>query len=285
MQRIIRILFLLFFIVSYCVFCRGVWENRKHVRDSAPAPYVIPSKFSRMLALGYKGPLSDFLFLKISTFIGGRNISGKQMADHDWAYVVSGLSVVTDLDPYFVDPYFLAEGLLAWEANKPEQANDLLIKGMESRKFDWRLPYFVGFNYFYFLKDYSKASEYIMQAASLSGSPNYLQTLAARLAYYGGRSKTALLFLKEMLLEARDPLLKQRLQLRLKALEGAVMIEEALDKYRRDQGKDPNKLSDLVLFQYLQALPEEPYGGHWVILRSGRVFSTSKFAAKLPVTK
>jgi len=254
-----------------------VWKNREIVRHETPAGYVIPSKFSKILSLGNQGVLSDFLFLKTSTFIGGRSEAKFAMKDGDWEFVVRSLDVVTDLDPYFVDPYVLAEGLLAWDAGRPKIANKLLEKGMKYRIQDWRLPFFIGFNHFYFLKDYRTAADYMLAAAALPGSPSYLKTLAARLAYYGGKSKTALLFLKEMLTESKDPLLKQRLQFRLKALEGASAIEDALDQYRKDHGDSPASLDDLVSSQYLQSLPEEPYGGRWVILKNGRVFSTSKF--------
>ena len=106
----------------------GTLNSREQLRSEVPAGYVIPSKFSRILALGQQGLLSDFLFLKTATFIGGRSVSGQQMADQDWNFVKQSLDVVTDLDPYFVDPYVLAEGLLAWDAQKPELANELLAK-------------------------------------------------------------------------------------------------------------------------------------------------------------
>ena len=117
-----------------------------------------------------------------------------------------------------------------------------------------------------------------MRAAELPGSPAYLKTLGARLAYYGGKSQTALLFLKEMLAGTDDPLLKKRLQLRLTALERAVIIENALEKFKQQQKRMPKELSELVTMGYLFVLPEDPYGGKWGILKNGRVFSTSKFA-------
>lgn len=260
----------------------AVWESRGDVRAEIPAGYVIPSKFSRVLAVGQQGLLSDFLFLKTATFVGGRIVSGQSTTAEDWAFVSKSLDVVTDLDPYFVDPYMLAEGLLAWDARKPEQANRILEKGIAHRDWDWRLPFYVGFNNFYFLKDYAGASEYIMKAAELPGSPAYLKTLGARLAYYGGKSKTALLFLKEMLAESNDPLMKKRLEKRLVALERATLIEDALERFRLREGRNPARLAELVSSGDLIVLPEDPYGGQWGILKNGRVFSTSKFADKPP---
>jgi len=278
MRRYVPIVILVVVLAVYGLFYQGVWDSREQVRSNTPAGYIIPSKFSRILALGNQGLLSDFLFLKAATFIGGRSSSGSLLNEEDWQYVIRSLDVVTDLDPYFADPYVLAEGLLAWDAGKPEAANQLLIKGMKYRTSDWRLPFFAGFNNFYFLKNYEVASGFIMTASQLSGSPAYLATLGARLAYYGGKSKTALLFLQQMLADTDDVLLIKRLQMRLQALERAVLIEDALEQFKNQEKRLPNELSELVTAGYLITLPLDPYGGKWGILKNGRVFSTSKFA-------
>ncbi len=264
-------------LVLYVLVVPGVWNQREQVRSEIPAGYIIPSKFSRILAFGHQGVLSDYLFLKTATFIGGRSSAGQPMTEEDWEYVVRSLDVITDLDPYFADPYVLATGLLAWEANKPQEANRLLQKGIDHREWDWRLSFYKGFNLFYFLQDYATAAEYIMKAAQMPGSSAYLATLGARLAYYGGQSRTALFFLQEMLEDASDPMMQQRLLKRRQALEHAVLIEDALDLFRTREGRTP-ELTELVESGLLDELPPDPYGGEWFIQPNGRVFSTSKFA-------
>lgn len=278
MARLLTLLMILAALAAHGLLHAGVWEKRTKVRLETPAGYVIPSRFSRVLALGNQGVLSDFLFLKAATFFGGRSGSAKPLSQDDWQYFIQTLDVVTDLDPYFLDPYFLAEGLLAWDAGLPEEANKLLKKGAKHRTDDWRLPFFIGFNYFYFLGNHVDAADYIMAAAQLPHSPDYLQTLAARLAYYGGKSKTALLFLQQMIVEADDPLLRNRLAKRLLALERAVQIEEALEQFKKQEQRMPTAMVELVERGYLEALPDDPYGGKWGILENGRVFSTSRFA-------
>ena len=105
MARLFPILILLVAIIVYGFLFPGVWESREQVRTNTPAGYTIPSKFSRILALGNQGLLSDFLFLKIATFIGGRSMPGELLNEEDWQFVTQSLDVVTDLDPFFVDPY------------------------------------------------------------------------------------------------------------------------------------------------------------------------------------
>ena len=66
--------------------------------------------------------------------------------------------------------------------------------------------------------------------------------------------------------------------MRLLALERAVLIEDALEKFKNQENRLPKELSELVAAGYLITLPLDPYGGKWGILKNGRVFSTSKFA-------
>ncbi|MCD6526840.1 MAG: hypothetical protein J7K75_07625 [Desulfuromonas sp.] len=258
----------------------GSWAQRAELRQSQSVGFLVPSQFSRVLACGYKGLLADYQFLRILTFFGDRSLNQQPPTAEDWDYFRDSIDVITDLDPWFYDPYVLTEGLLTWDAGRIEEANALLAKGVRYRTNDWRLPYYIGFNNFFFLKDHAAGAEYIMKAARLPGSPSYLPTLAARLAYYGGKSQTAVLFLKQMLAENSDERLARRLQLRLLALERAAQIEDALQCFRHDQQRDVVKLSELVSSGYLESLPEDPYGGRWGILKNGRVFSTSKFVEK-----
>ena len=263
---------------SLHVFLSGkVWEQRQAVRRCAETGYVFPSKFGRVMAFGHKGLYADYLLLNTITFYGERAMNNQQLSKEDWDYLVASLDAVTDLDPYFLDPYVLAEGTLTWGVRRIEDANRILAKGVKHRTWDWQLPYFLGFNYFYFQKDYVKGSEYLMQASRLPGSPSYLPKLAARLGFYGDKTKTALLFLKGMVLETQDEALKKSLQKRETALERAAWIEERIDKFKAEQLRPPNNLNELIFFGYIDSFPEEPYGGQWVIMPNGRVFSTSKF--------
>ena len=276
MRRFTAILIVGLALAIYLIFSQYAWKSRSLVRQETKAGYVLPSKFSRILALGNKGLLSDFQFLELTTFWGGRILHGGNIKEEDWRYFISSVESITDLDPYFLDPYLLAEGFLTWEARQYEEANRLLEKGVENRTWDWNLPYFVGFNYFYFLHDYKNGANYVMKASKIHGAPGFLPTLASRLAYYGGKTKTAVLFLKGLLFDTKDPYLRKSLQLRLLALERAELIEEAVQKFKEDHGRLP-KTKELVNDGYLDEMPIDPYGGEWGILKNGRVFSTSKF--------
>ncbi|WP_432821430.1 tetratricopeptide repeat protein [Trichloromonas sp.] len=261
---------------------RHVWDQRAVVRSSTEAGYIIPSRFTRLMALEHKGILSDFQLLKTITFYGERTMHQQKLTEDDWRYIIAGLEAVTDLDPYFLDPYVLAEGVLAWDAGKVEDANRLLEKGRKHRVDDWQIPFFIGFNSFYFLEDYTKGAEYLMEASRLPGSPEFLTPLAARLGYYGGKAKTAIMFLRGVLTQTSDERLKLRLEKRLLALERADLIEEAVERFKSEKDRMPDNIKEVLEAGYLETLPVDPYGGEWVIMKFGRVFSTSKFVDHLP---
>lgn len=278
LRRILALVLVIIFAGGlHVVLSDKVWEQRGKDRRSIETDYIFPSRFTKIMALGHKGLYADFLFLKTTTFYGERQMYQESLSKEDWDYFVAGLDAVTDLDPYFLDPYVLAEGTLTWGIRRIEDANRLLEKGRKYRTWDWQIPYYLGFNHFYFLKNYAEGSEYLMQASRLPDSPRFLPQLAARLGYYGDKTKTAILFLKGMILETRDEGVRKSLLKRQIALERAVSIEELIDKFKAEQHRPPKNLNELILMGYVEILPQEPYGGKWVILPTGRVFSTSKF--------
>ena len=282
MKSLFKIIVMLSFVLPlYVLLVEGVWEQRVKLRSASEAGYVFPAEFSRILAIDYQGVWADYQFLKIITFYGGRVQSKQELSEEDLRYIIQGLETVTDLDPYFMDAYLFAESVLAWEKNQVEEANYFLMKGMSHIE-NWRLPFYVGCNYFLFLQDYENAAEYLKKASRLPDSPDFLATLAARLDYYAGKSETAILFLQGLLAETSDPSLRQRLEKRLLALQRAAKIEESLRQFKTELGRMPHGWEELVNKGTLDELPKDPYGGEWVLVKDGRVFSTSKFAEFKP---
>lgn len=282
MRSLLKIFSALILIVPlYFFVAEGVWQKRFELRKTAEAGYILPAKFSNILAVDYQGVLSDYQFLKIITFYGGRIQHEQSLSEEDWRYVIQGLETVTTLDPYFMDAYLLAESLLAWEENRVEDANDFLKKGM-SYITNWRLPFYVGCNYFLFMQDYANAAEYLKIASRIPGSPDFLATLAARLDYFAGKSDTAILFLTGLLAETTDPRLRQRLEKRMLALQRATEIEKAIQQFKTQYGRMPQGREELINKRILDEFPQDPYGGKWILNQNGRVYSTSKFADAKP---
>jgi TPR repeat protein len=148
---------------------------------------------------------------------------------------------------------------------------------MKYRTWDFYLPFFAGFNYAYFMKDYAKAAELYKRAAELSGSELFTN-LAGRYLYESGKSKMAIDYLTIMEKGASTPAIKKTFQIRLKALKEGRRIELARDQYISTVGHAPATVEELLRKGYLDVMPADPYGGKFYFETDGSVRSTSKFA-------
>lgn len=238
--------------------------------------YTLPSKVTGIVAMEFKGMVSDFLFLKVSTFLGDKFIKKELLENKHADYIYNSVDVITDLDPWFWDAYLLSNMLLTWDFGKIDKANLLLFKAREYRTDDFKVPYHIGFNYFYFLKDNINGAKYMMEAAKLPGSPSYLPSLAARLSMYQNQYKPAILFLEDILNKTRNPVLAKQLETRLKTLIILDSLEKLVQEFKITYGFLPLKVTDLVEKGLIKEIPRDPYGGNFVILENGRVFTTSK---------
>lgn len=181
------------------------------------------------------------------------------------------------LDPYNMDSYYFAQAILVWDVGQIKVANDLLEYGMRYRDWDFYLPFFAGFNYAFFLKDYEQAAKYYKRAGELTGEELHVN-LAGRYMYESGRTDLAIAYLATMEKGAKNAAVKKSFGMRLEALKGVRLIERARDAYRKETGAFPESLQQLIERGYLARPPADPYGGKFFLNGAGQVRSTSGFA-------
>lgn len=249
------------------------------------ADYALPGQVLKISAGEFKGLFSDVIFLKTLSFYGKtferREKPRVREAEFDW--INDSLTAATELDPYFLDPYYLANSILAWDAKRVEQANLLLEKGVEYRRWDWLLPFYAGFNHYYFLHDNAKAAKLLEIAAKRSGGQTLLATLAARLAYQANKTESAIIFLEEMLRQATDDYSRREYGQRLDALKDILALEKAVAAYQTKVGRAPTTLTELVEHGIINELPRESYGGSYYLdQESGAVRSSTDLGRKAP---
>ena len=187
------------------------------------------------------------------------------------------LESAVQLDPYNMDAYYFAQAIMVWNARQVSATNDLLVYGMKYRYWDFYLPYFAGFNYAYFLKDYTNAAKYYKRVGELTGSDLTIK-LAGRYMYESGRTDQAIAYLTLMVKSATNDAVKKTLQTRLLAFQQVRTIEQANDLFKGKFHRYPRSVEELIQKGYLAELPVDPYGGKFYIDETGKVRSTSKFA-------
>ncbi len=234
--------------------------------------YLPGAQYLKVASLGYEQVLADLLWLQTIQHLGERNISG---AGYDWIY--KALDTVTTLDPKFLMPYAAGSLSLTIEAGKVDLSIKLLKKGVENIPDNWQLPFYLGFNYFFYSKDYKSAAKYIEMAASKPGSPPYLPALASRLYVEAEDPAYALQFLLRMYENTKDEKMRESLLTRINLLKAAVdvkVLQETVDLYIKKTGRKPSGLDELVSAGFLKGIPEEPNGGYYYIGDDGKVHSS-----------
>jgi hypothetical protein len=242
--------------------------------------FILPSSILKVASLDYKGVISDFLFIKGIVYIGGSVAEGRagklKINESQWHEFYNFMDVSSDLDPYFQDPYYLANAFLTWDAGMIHEVNTLLSKGSRSRTWDWSLPFFAGFNYFYFLNDNDNASKWLMEASRRPGASPVLASLASKLAFKANRTDSSISFLEEMIKRTDDESMKELFEKRVDVFKAILALEKALDTYQKQFRIKPSDLKELVKKRIIAEIPREPYGGKFYIDSGGNVRTSSE---------
>jgi hypothetical protein len=241
--------------------------------------YVPKGEVLEYLSADQKEFVAATLVMKVLFYYGGLSDKSFNKLDLpiDYPAMSRTIHAAVKLDPYNMDAYYFAQATLVWDARQIKLANDLLEYGMRYRTWDFYLPFFAGFNYAYFLKDYAKAARYYKMSGNLSGSELSIN-LAGRYLYESGQSDLAIAYLSAMEKGARNESIKKTFQVRLQALKEGRCIELARDRYVHDSGHLPGSVEELLRKGYLDGAPVDPYGGEFYFEPDGSVRSTSKFA-------
>ncbi len=150
----------------------------------------------KVLAGAVPGIFSDFLILDVFSIYYDAKLTGKPS---EMKYINTYLNRAQSLDPKFFDVYRLASSILAYDVNMPEEAIELLRKGMVQRPEIWEFPFFAGFLAHDLLKDDRLAYELMASVSERKNTPVIVLTLASRFLESSSTKEDAILFLKGLL--------------------------------------------------------------------------------------
>lgn len=243
--------------------------------------FALPPQFLKLMSFQFKESVADISFLNALVFLGGTLTQSDthQYLPQQYEWVHNTLKNSAALDPYFLDPYNLMNSALIWDRYKLDEVNNLIALGADTRDWDSLLPYYAGFNYYYFLDNPDKSFTYLTMASKRSNGNPFYVSLASRVAYKANKSELAIAYLEEQIYRAGqegwgdkvDPL-----KARLDVLKGIRQIEVALESYRKLFGKLPGSVNELKAVGILPSIPVIPFGGKFFIDDKGRV-RTDKF--------
>ncbi|MBE0433572.1 hypothetical protein IBX73_08935 [candidate division WOR-3 bacterium] len=236
-----------------------------------PSGYAI-----RALCMGLHAPLADLVWLRFIQYYGEH-----RMSDSRFNLMHHILDILTTLDPKFLYAYTLGGLMLTHDAERPDQAKQLLKKGMYQNPDEWRYPHVYAFIHYVFLQDYITAKTYFGIAARKPGAPDMPKRWHAFVTYLKlGDLKTALALWMDFYNETENPEEKSIAEYyvgRIKMQLDIEFLDEKIEEFTAEFGRTPRALSELVTSGLIGSIPDEPHGERYYI-ENGEARSTWKRA-------
>jgi hypothetical protein len=188
---------------------------------------------------------------------------------------------VLTLDPYFKTAYTFAGTALTVQRMDPAKANALLEQGMKYRPDLWQIPFYLGFNRYYFQQDYVGAAEALSIASNYPDAPPITAQLATRIAAHAGRPEIGIQLIDQVLERTTDEQLRASYIERRKALQLDVelgYLNRLVRRYQSEHGGAPKNIDDFVKAGYLRERPHDPHGKPYRLESDGLVHSESEIA-------
>lgn len=242
------------------------------VRDRGWQPYQPPSgvmwirsgALARRLALGFDNLAADIYWIRAVVYFGGKRQDNREK-NFDQLFPL--LDLVTELDPHFRVAYrfgaiFLSEAYPGG-AGRPDQAVQLLQKGLEKEPRRWEYAADIGFVHYWWSRDYDRAAEWFKRAGEIPGGAEWLPSLAAMTLAEGGNRASS----RKLWTEIRDHTefewIRDSADRRLLQLDAMDAIDE-LNRNTQDfiarRGKPPASWRELAVDQRWRGLPIDPGG-------------------------
>jgi tetratricopeptide (TPR) repeat protein len=238
------------------------------------ALYFPSGTLLRRMSLGHEGLLANIYWTRVVQYFGRKRL------EQETRYELLGplLRITTELDPHLIIAYRFGAIFLASKgpagAGKPQEALQLLRRGIVANPDYWRLWQDLGFVYYWDLKDYESAARVFRAGSERPGALAWMKVLAATVAAEGGDIQTSRLLWSEIHRYADNDQIRKSAEehlIALKAQEDMASLERLLGQYRAREGKAPASFQALVAAGYLRALPRDPTGAPYIIGADGRV--------------
>jgi hypothetical protein len=235
----------------------------------------------KKLSLGYDSLLADIYWTRAVQYYGNGVGNPSEKFDLLWPL----LDITTTLDPKLIIAYrfgsiFLSEP--AAGANRADLAVELVKRGVAANPEDWHLDSDLGFLYYWYLKDYEKASAAYLEASKKPDAPVLMKMMAAEVAAKGDSFSTSRAIWIEIFDTAQNSDVKknafQHLQ-SLQAQQDLLALDKYAEDYRKRNGRYPATARELYESGILSGVPLDPAGIPYIFGPDGK----AQLDAKSPV--
>lgn len=249
-------------------------SNSANAQNSDDVLLISSPKVLKRMSLGYNGLIADLYWTRAVQYFG------RTHAERGTGYKLlpSILNIATELDPELTVAYEYGATFLAQKppegAGEPREAVKLVRRGIENNPNDWHLYYTLGYIYATELKDYKSGAQAFAEGAVIPGAHPWMRVIGATMAEHGGDPELAHYMWTQMYESATENMLRDNAEKHLRAAEAQMdiaQIQQMVDQYRAESGRQPTSLAELVRPGYLFRLPKDPSGRYYRLGADGRV--------------
>ncbi len=286
MKKYYRIFFILILIgiLQLPLVRLNIWLNSykdKVIEREKKFFYSTSDKLLKLFSAGFEQILCDYFWIKALTYSERDILEFSSLSTHDLHEELEHkpqsrsekiakfrlLEIAVTFDPKFVYAYEWGGNVFAWDGYL-DLSNSLLEKGIRHNPHAWKLYYTLGFNRFYFEKKYVLAANLFEKAREVSKGRFKLNRLNAQLYLLANRFDLGIEYFKRMYDSAEDEDMKDFYQEKINYFvveRDIAALQKFVEKFKINYGRYPNSLRELVKYKIIQKIPQEPFGGEYIL--------------------
>ena len=252
---------------------RGLDRARGPYGKVAEVIYLSSGRSLRPFCLGHEGLVADIYWTRVVQYFGRRHL--EQTGQYD--LLGKMLRITTELDPQLIIAYRFGSLFLAEKppsgAGRPEEALDLLRRGIAENPEYWRLWQDLGFIYYWDLKDYRHAARVFQAGSERPGALLWMKAMAASVAAKGNDLRTSLGLWSEIYRNGETESMRMSAREHLAALQAEqelAQLNALLAQYKEREGRPARSFQELVLSRWLSRIPRDPSGVSYLIGLEGQ---------------
>lgn len=253
----------------------GALEEISAGRSSSEELLYLPNgKYLKVASLGQAPVLADAIYIwAIQYYSNYERTDRYRYVEHVFG------DVIAELDPHYIDPYWMGALIMTIEARDLEAGLRLLDKGFANNPEQWVLPYLAAWES-YRAGEYGRAASYFAQAAGVPEAPVAVRRMHAGMISRAGHQRQALRLWAEVLedpeSDAASRAIAKRQVRHLKVRIDLQELRAAVERFRSETSRYPRMLEELLAGSYIESLPRDPWDREYDYdPRTGRVSSVA----------
>jgi len=216
--------------------------------------YLPSGKYLKMTAFGFSSLAADLIYIWAIQYYGDTAITDR------FDYFTRIFDVISELDPYYVDPYETGALIAISDQQDIPLALKILDMGLAKNPGRWIFPLEAGHYAQMYANDHELAKAYFKKAMEIPGAPDVAKRLYAAASFKTADVKTAWETWLEVYKTAADDQIRKIASNHLYEVKAAVdtaSLKSALETYRSRFGRLPLELAQVVRAGILPSLPQD----------------------------